>query len=284
MQCKLCPVECGADRENGAGRCGVKEITVAKYYLHPYEEPPLSHENGSGTVFFGGCSLRCVFCQNYELSRAARGKTVTPRELTDIFRELEEAGADNINLVTPDHISPMLAEALSLYKPRVPVVYNSSGYAKREALEEIAPFVDIWLPDLKFYSPDLSERYTGRRDYFAYASEAIKFMADKPVSYDESGKMLSGIVVRHLVLPSCTGDSLKILEFLRKILPQNVPLSLMRQYVPMGKTENFPELNRKITTREYRRVIDCAIALGFTEIFTQEKKSAEESFIPQWDF
>ena len=150
MNCTLCPVGCGADRSIRAGACGVKGLTVAKYYLHPFEEPPISHKNGSGTVFFGGCSLKCVFCQNYELSRAERGREITPGELADIFRKLEEMGADNINLVTPDHVSDDIATALSLYKPHIPVVYNSGGYCKVAALERIAPYLDVWLPDVKF--------------------------------------------------------------------------------------------------------------------------------------
>lgn len=284
MECRLCPVQCGADREKTFGRCGVKGLTVAKYYLHPFEEPPISHKNGSGTVFFGGCSLRCVFCQNYEVSRAKRGKSVTPKELIGIFRELEEMGADNINLVTPDHVSDLIAEALALYRPSIPVVYNSSGYALFSALERIDAFIDVYLPDLKFCSPALSERYTGRKDYFERASEAVAFMAKKPVSYDETGKMLSGCIVRHLVLPMCTSDSLKVLDFLKGVIPEDVPLSLMRQYTPMGEIESFPELARPITAREYRRVVDYAEALGFETIFTQEKESAEKAFIPSWDF
>lgn len=282
--CTLCPVSCGADRPNTAGRCGVRGLTVAKYYLHPFEEPPISHKNGSGTVFFGGCSLRCVFCQNYELSRASRGKEITPKELAEIFRKLENMGADNINLVTPDHVSPLIAEALSIYKPSIPVVYNSSGYCKVEALKEIAPFVDIWLPDLKFYSPALSERYTGRSDYFDYASKAVAFMAQKPLTMQKDGKLLSGLLVRHLVLPMNTGDSKKILSFLREILPPENPLSLMRQYVPMGEADKFPELTRRVTDGEYGRVVDFALSLGFTNLYTQEKESADTAFIPAWDF
>ena len=284
MECRLCPVACGADREKAPGRCGVKGLTVAKYYLHPYEEPPISHRNGSGTVFFGGCSLRCVFCQNYEVSRARRGKEVSPKELSDIFAQLEEMGADNINLVTPDHVSDLILEALALRRPKIPVVYNSSGYALVPALERIDPYIDVYLPDLKFCSPALSERYTGRRDYFERAGEAVAFMAKKPVSYDETGRMLSGCIVRHLVLPMCTSDSLKVLDFLKETLPKEVPLSLMRQYTPMGEIAGFPELNRPITAREYRRVLDHAEALGFETLFTQEKESAQKAFIPTWDF
>ncbi len=281
--CTLCPVNCGADREKQAGVCGVKAITVAKHYLHPFEEPALSLSGKSGAVFFGGCSLRCVFCQNYELSRAKRGRSVTPKELTDIFKQLEDMGAENIDLVTPDHISPYLAEALALYKPKVPVVYNSSGYCKMEALKEIDPYIDIYLPDLKFFSPDLSKRYTGRSDYFEYASKAVGFMAKKPLLFDEKGQMKSGLIIRHLILPSCTSDSLKILDFLKSTIPESVPLSLMRQYTPMGEAERFPELQRKLTKREYDRVKNYALALGFSFLYTQEKKSADMSFVPDWN-
>ena len=282
--CTLCPVSCGADRERAAGLCGVKGLTIAKYYLHPYEEPPISHKNGSGTVFFGGCSLRCAFCQNYELSRALRGKEISPARLAEIFRELEEMGADNINLVTPDHVSDLVAEALALYKPRVPVVYNSGGYCKTDALERIDPYIDVYLPDLKFFSPDLSKRYTGRSDYFEYASRAVRFMAKKPLVWSGDQKLLSGILVRHLVMPGCGGDSIKALDFLKTVLPADAPLSIMRQYTPMGEAEKFPELTRKITDREYRRVTDYALLLGFTNLYTQEKESADEKYTPSWDF
>lgn len=283
MNCTLCPVKCGADRSVRAGKCGVKGLTVAKYYLHPFEEPPISHKKGSGTIFFGGCNLQCVFCQNFEISRASRGKTVTPKELSEIFKRLEDMDADNINLVTPDHISDLIAEALALYKPALPVVYNSSGYACVSALETLAPFIDIWLPDLKFYSPELSFRYTGRRDYFEVAEKALFFMAKKPIVMREDGKMLSGILARHLVLPMCSSDSCRVLEALKYILPDGAPISLMRQYTPMGNIETFPELQRTITAREYRRVVEHALSLGFENIYTQEKESAGKAFIPDWD-
>lgn len=283
MNCTLCPVSCGADREKNAGACGTKALTIAKYYLHPYEEPPISYQNGSGTVFFCGCSLKCVFCQNYELSRAQRGKSVTPKELADIFLSLEETGADNINLVTPDHVSNLIAEALSICKPKIPVVYNTGGYCKVEALKEIDPYIDIYLPDLKFCSSDLAERYTGRRDYFEYAKKAVAFMAQKPVVWD-GDKLVSGIIVRHLILPSATSDSLKILDFLKETLPDDAPVSLMRQYTPMGDIEGYPELNRRITAREYKRVLDYARILDFKTVYTQDKSSAEKDFIPKWDY
>lgn len=283
MECRQCPVSCGANREKNAGFCGVSGLSVAKSYLHPFEEPPISPNHRSGAVFFGGCSLRCVFCQNFEVSRAKRGRKLSPKELSDLFRELEARGADNIDLVTPDHVALEITEALSIYRPKIPVVYNSSGYAKVETLEKIAPFVDVWLPDFKFFSPELSERYTGRRDYGSVAREAVSFMAQKPFSKDADGKLLSGILTRHLVLPLCVSDSLKVLDVLKKILPEGAPLSLMRQYTPMGEIANFPELSRRITSREYRRVVEYALSLGFSDIYTQEKSSAETSFIPEWD-
>lgn len=284
MECRQCPLSCGADRKISAGACGVKGLKVAKYYLHPFEEPPISNKNGSGTVFFCGCNLRCAFCQNYELSRAQRGKDVTPKELAAIFRELEDMGADNINLVTPDHIIEELCEALSLYRPKIPVVYNSSGYAKVETLEKIRPYIDVWLPDLKFYSEELSLRYTGRRDYFPVAKQAVSFMAQQKMRFDEDGKLLSGILVRHLVLPMCVFDTFRVLETLKEILPEGVPVSLMRQYTPMGDISNFPELSRRLTPREYKRAVDYALSLGFFSLYTQDKSSAEQSFVPRWDF
>ena len=280
--CTLCPVECGADREKNAGRCGVKGLTVAKYYLHPYEEPPICHTNGSGAIFFGGCHLRCAFCQNYEVSRGVRGKEISPSRLCEIFRELEKAGADNINLVTPDHVSHLILQALREYKPSIPVIYNTSGYCKTEALQAIDRYIDVYLPDVKFYSSALAVRYTGRADYFDRAEKALAFMAQKPVVWD-GDKLLSGMLVRHLVMPMCVSDTLKILDFLRETLPAQTPLSLMRQYVPMGEAERFPELCRGVTDREYRRAEDHALLLGFSRLYTQTKESAQKKFIPDWE-
>ncbi len=284
MNCHLCPLDCGADRALAAGRCGTKSLTIAKAYLHPYEEPPISFRNGSGTIFFCGCNLKCVFCQNYQLSRAQRGKDITHTDLIEIIKRLENAGAENISFVTPDHVSRLLAETLDRYKPKIPVVYNTSGYCTVAALKEIDPYIDVYLPDLKFVSPMLSKRYTGREDYFKYASKALAFMANKTVHFRKDGKMLSGILVRHLILPSCTSDSLKVLDYLKAILPDDAPVSLMRQYTPMGEIKDFPELNRKITAREYNRVLDYANMLDFKVLYTQERESADKCYIPKWEF
>ncbi len=284
QNCKLCPMECGANRLTSVGGCGVQGLRIAKYYLHPFEEPCISFEKGSGTIFFCGCNLRCAFCQNYEVSRAMRGKAITVTQLVDIFKELEDMGAENISLVTPSHVLPYLVKALELYRPKIPVVYNSGGYEKVEALQRIDEFVDIYLPDMKFYSPALSKRYLGKEDYFDIASEAIAFMAQKPLRMTAEGKLLSGCIVRHLVMPLCVSDSKAILRWFVHALPKTTYLSLMSQYTPFGKIEHLPELNRPVTAREYNAVVDEAFALGIDKLFLQERKSSDTGYIPAWDF
>lgn len=274
---------CGVDRTAGAGRCGVKGLKIAKYYLHPYEEPCISFSKGSGCVFFCGCSLRCVFCQNYELSRAQRGRDITVKELADIFRELEDMGADNINLVTPTHYVDKIAEAFSIYRPHIPVVYNTHGYERDETLDVADAFTDIYLPDLKFIDPVLSKRYTGIENYADFALPAIKRMAQKPAVFDDKGKMLSGCIVRYLVLPLAAYDGAEVVKFV-STLPDGVYLSLMSQYTPCGEAERFPELRRRITDREYKKVLAAVEEYGLKNVFLQDKNSAEENYIPKWDY
>ena len=282
--CKICPVECGANRLQGAGACGAQGLRIAKYYLHPFEEPCISFEKGSGTIFFSGCNLRCAFCQNYEVSRAKRGKAITPSELADIFKELEDMGAENVSLVTPSHFVPYLVSAFEIYKPKIPAVYNTGAYEKVETLRLIDPYIDIYLPDMKFYSPALSARYLGKADYFEIASKAISFMANKPLKMTEQGKMLSGLIVRHLVMPLCVSDSKAVLKWFARELPNDAYLSLMSQYTPFGKIENFPELSRPVTAREYETVVQTAFDLGIQNLFLQERNSSGKGYIPQWDF
>ncbi len=283
--CTLCPVECGADRTKGAGACGVAGLRIAKYYLHPFEEPCISFRKGSGTVFFCGCNLRCVFCQNYEVSRAQRGKEITPKALSEIFKELEGMGAENISLVTPSHLVPYIAEAFDLYRPKIPVVYNTGSYEKVETLKMLDPFIDIYLPDMKFYSPTLSKRYLGKEDYFEVASSAIQFMANaKPLRLTEEGKMLSGCIVRHLVMPLCSGDSKTLIKWFARTLPKDTYLSLMSQYTPFGKIEGMPELSRPVTAREYDGAVQAAFDEGLDKLFLQERSASKTSYIPQWDF
>ncbi|MBQ7948511.1 MAG: radical SAM protein [Clostridia bacterium] len=284
--CTLCPVECGADRTKGFGACGVKGLRIAKYYLHPFEEPCISFKKGSGTIFFSGCNLRCAFCQNYEVSRAKRGKEITPAQLADIFKQLEDMGADNVSLVTPSHFIPYLVQAFEICQPKIPVVYNTGSYEKVETLKQIDPFVDIYLPDMKFSSPALSKRYLGKENYFEIASQAITFMANsKPLSMTEEGKMLSGCIVRHLVMPLCTSDSKALIKWFNAHLPPSTYLSLMSQYTPFGEIEGMKELSRPITAREYNAVVETALELGLGErLFAQERNSSSEAYIPQWDF
>ena len=281
--CKLCPLECGVNRLEGIGACGANGLRIAKYYLHPFEEPCISFKKGSGTIFFSGCNLRCAFCQNYEVSRAKRGKIVTPKELSDIFKELEDMGAENISLVTPSHLIPYLVQAFSLYKPKIPVVYNTGSYEKTESLKRIDEYVDIYLPDMKFYSPALSKRYLGKEDYFDVASEAIEFMTQKPLVMTDEGKMLSGTIVRHLVMPLCSSDSKSVIKWFTS-LPDTTYLSLMGQYTPFGKIENFPELSRKITAREYDSVVEFAIEQNLERLFIQERSSSDTNYSPVWDY
>ena len=282
--CRLCPLSCGANRTTGVGACGVSGLHIAKYYLHPFEEPCISHTNGSGTIFFTGCNLRCPYCQNFEVSRATRGKAITPRELADIFKRLEDMGADNISLVTPSHIVPYLAQAFYLYKPQIPIVYNTSGYDKVETLSIIDEYIDIYLPDLKFYSPSLSKRYLGREDYFEIAENALLFMTKKPLKM-QGDKMLSGLIVRHLVMPLCTSDSKSIVKWFARNVNDKAYLSVMRQYTPFGDIQKFPELARPITAREYNAVLETALELGLEpRLFAQERKSSGEIYIPKWDF
>ena len=284
MECNLCPAGCGVDRSLGKlGRCGASGLKIAKFYLHPFEEPPISFSKGSGCIFFCGCSLRCVFCQNYELSHNKRGKDITVAELADIFRELEERGADNINLVTPTHYVDKIAEAFAIYRPKIPVVYNTHSYEKLETLKIADSFTDIYLPDLKFIDPLLSKRYTGREDYAKFALPAIEFMAKKPLKLDESGKMLSGCIVRHLIMPLAVYDSMKIIEFVSK-LGEGVYFSLMSQFTPMGEAENFPELRRPITKREYAAALEAVRAYGLKNVFLQDRTSSDRAFVPDWDY
>ena len=194
MECSQCPVACRADREKHAGACKVKGIKIAKYYLHPFEEPPISFKNGSGCIFFCGCSLGCAFCQNFELSRNLRGEEITVERLADIFKELEDMGAENINLVNPTHYLRHIMGAIEIYRPKIPIVYNTHGYETIEALKLADEFVDIWLTDLKFIDNALSKRYTARADYSDYALSAVEFMAQKPLKMRDDGKMLSGCI------------------------------------------------------------------------------------------
>lgn len=283
MKCNYCPVNCGALRPLTVGACGAGKLKIAKYSLFKFEEPPVSFDKGSGCVFFCGCSLRCVFCQNYEISHKAAGREISVNKLADIFKELEDMGADNINLVNPTHYLKDIMGAIEIYRPKIPIIYNTHGYERADALKLAAQFVDVWLTDLKFIDPVLSKRYTGKENYAQYALPAIKFMSEKPLEFSEEGKMLSGCIIRHLVLPQAVYDTKKVIQEVAKF-NDGVYFSLMSQYTPHGNVEKFKELNRKITKREYNSAVDAVFAAGLKNVFIQDFSSAEEGYIPEWDF
>ncbi len=282
--CSLCPNGCAVDRDGSVGGCGVNnKLKIAKYYLHPFEEDVINGTNGSGTVFFCGCALKCVFCQNYKLSRNLRGKEISVEELVGIFKELENAGAHNINLVNPTHYSHLICRALDIYKPKIPVVYNTHGYERLDVVERLRDYVDVWLPDMKFFSPAVSKRYTGKENYFAVASKAIEKMVETPLVFGNDGLMKKGVIVRHLVLPMGVADSKKILDWF-KTIKDKAYINIMSQYTPFGDVENYPELKRKLTAREYERVIDYALSLGIEKAYFQKLDIADTEYIPKWDF
>ncbi len=285
FKCNLCPNACNVIRSVATGACGANDkISISKYSLHFFEEPVISGVNGSGTVFFTGCCLRCAFCQNYELSRATRGKEITPDNLCDIFKFLEDKGAHNINLVTPSHYTKQLVSAFDKYKPKIPVVYNTHSYETIENLKIIDPYVDIYLPDMKFYDDALSKRYTGKSNYFNFAEKAISFMMQSKNTIVENGLMKRGVLVRHLVLPLCKRDSIKIVKWFFENQKNGAYLSIMSQYTPVVKNDKLKELNRTITAKEYNFVIDYASQLGLENVFIQDLKSASETYVPEWDF
>ena len=287
MKCNICPRECGADREKGRGYCGVgQNFTLARAAKHLWEEPPVSGTKGSGTVFFSGCNLGCVFCQNYEISHGCKGKEVTAERLREICDNLIGEGVHNINFVNPTHYSSALSYFLEKNSFSVPVVWNSGGYEKADTLKSLEGKVQIYLPDLKYVSDERSEKYSSAPDYFSYASRAlIEMKRQCPESiFDEEGIMKRGIIVRHLILPKNTNQSLKILDWIKENLGTDTVISLMSQYIPYGKIAAFPELQRKITEREYFKVVGYAENLGFENIFTQSFLSADEDFIPDFDF
>lgn len=285
MICNACPRRCGVDRSKKHGFCGVGEnFVVARAAKHFWEEPPISGTNGSGAVFFSGCNLRCVFCQNYELSRAKQGKEITEKKLTEIFDSLISSGAHNLNLVTATQYAERLADVLEKYRSPVPVVYNCGGYESVETIKRLSSVVDVWLPDLKYIDPERSLRYSKAADYFEAASKTILEMRrNQPEDVFENGLMKKGLIIRHLVLPKNVNQSKRIFEWIKDNLGAKTYISLMAQYTPCGKLENFPELQRRITKREYEKAVDCLIELGFENVFLQELDSAQKQYIPDFD-
>ncbi|MFQ9433296.1 MAG: radical SAM protein [Christensenellaceae bacterium] len=289
-KCRLCPRECGVDRAAGErGRCGMTDkLVVARAALHMWEEPCLSGEEGSGTVFFSGCALGCVYCQNREIARAHTGKEITAQRLTDIFLELQNKRANNINLVTAGHYLPQVITALRAAKERglrIPIVYNSSGYEKAEAIRELDGLVEIYLSDMKYVSSELSARYSFAADYFETAKKAIAEMVNQcgEARFDERGIMQRGVIVRHLQLPGCIEDSKRVIRYLYETYGDGIFISIMNQYTPLPHVSDYPEINRKLREKEYEDLVDYAIELGVLNGFLQEGEAASESFIPPFD-
>lgn len=289
--CTLCPRQCHANRAAGqVGFCGqTAEITAARAALHFWEEPCISGSHGSGAVFFSGCSLQCVFCQNHNIAVGKSGKIITSERLSEIFLELQEKGASNINLVTAGHFIPQVCLALERSKASglsIPVVYNTGSYEEVSSLRLLEGLVDIYLPDLKYFSSELSAKYSHAPDYFFRASAAISEMlrqVGEPVFDDTSGLMKRGVIVRHLVLPGQTRDSKKILRYLHEAYGNDIYVSIMNQFTPLVQVAEIPELNRCVTVEEYERILDFADKIGIEQGFQQEGGTASESFIPEFD-
>lgn len=288
--CKLCPKMCGIDRKNGQkGFCGATdEIKIARCDLHFWEEPCISGKNGSGTVFFSHCNLRCVYCQNYKISHMGLGKTVSVIELAECFLTLQKKGANNINLVTPTHYVPQIIEAVKIAKNSgmtLPILYNSSGYENAETIKMLEGIVDIYLPDLKYFNDKYALKYSGVTDYFKIASKAISEMFSQvgKCVFDENGIIKKGVIVRHMMLPHLLFDSKKVIDYLYKTYKDDIFISIMNQYTPItANLKNFPELSKKISENYYNSLIDYAVSLGVKNAYIQEGDTAKESFIPEF--
>ena len=287
--CTLCPRRCRADRTISSGYCGMGAVPMAaKACLHKWEEPCIAYKNGAGTVFFTGCSLHCVYCQNNVISSEGFGAQVPADRLSDIFLRLQDDGADNIELVTPTHFIPDIIYALEKVKNRlsVPVVYNTGGYELKETIRRLEGLVDVYLPDIKYYSSEISEKYSNAPDYFEYASEAVLEMIRQTgdLCYNDEGGLLRGTVIRHLVIPGCRHDSIRIMEWIAENTDsEQVLISIMNQYTPFDFIPDiFTDLKRHVTKMEYNSVVRKATELGLNG-FTQDSSSAKEEYVPDFD-
>ena len=287
--CTLCPRLCRTNRHVSRGFCGMgAEMYAAKAYLHQWEEPCISYKNGAGTVFFSGCSLHCCYCQNNTISAELFGKELSPRELSDVFLRLQDNGADNIELVTPTHFLPDIISSLDLVKHKliIPIVYNTGGYERTETIDMLNGYVDVYLPDIKYYSSEMSKRYSNAADYFEYASKAVTTMIKQvgALQYNSDGGLIKGTIIRHLVLPKGRHDSIKIMEWIaQNTSAEDVLVSIMNQYTPFDFiSDEFPELTRRVTKMEYNSVVRRAQELGING-FTQERTSAADKYVPDFD-
>ena len=288
--CKLCPRNCMVNRNKGEiGFCkSGNKIRIAKAYLHMWEEPCITGKNGSGTIFFSGCNLRCIFCQNYYISELNNGVEIEIEKFADICLDLQNRGATNINLVTPTHYVPLIIEGIKIAREKglkIPIVYNSSGYEMVDTIKLLEGIVDVYLPDFKYYDNEYALKYSGCRDYFEYTEKAIREMVRQQHKciFDKEGNMIKGVIVRHLILPDREEDSKKILEYLYKEYKNKIFYSIMNQYTPVRKCK-YEELNKKVDNSVYDKVIDYAWNLGIRKAFIQEEGTVSESFIPEFDF
>ena len=286
MICNACPRGCNVDRQNTLGYCKSPEkFKLARASLHYWEEPCISGKNGSGAIFFSGCNLGCVFCQNYEISHGCKGVEVSDDKLIDIMKRLVDEGANNINFVNPTHYSLQLLRVLEKYKPPVPIVYNTSGYDSVETLKMLDGAVDIYLPDFKYIRPEKALKYSKAEDYPQVAEEALAEMKRQVGEdvFDENGIMQRGMIIRHLVLPSNTNSSISALDYLAENFGDTY-ISVMAQYVPCRDLTEYKEINRPLTQREYDKVVNHIFDLGLQKIFVQELEAASDEFIPDFDF
>lgn len=284
MQCNNCPRICNTDREAALGFCGMpKEPVISRAALHFFEEPCISGTRGSGAIFFAGCCMSCVYCQNYAISNRRTGRTITVRELAEHIRRLEGEGAHNINLVNPTHYTHAVIDALNIYMPAIPVVYNSGGYERKETIERLRGYIQIYLPDYKYYDNALALKYSGTDNYREYAVAAIGAMHGQTgrAKYTDNGLLSSGTVVRHLVLPGGYRDSINVLSSIHGNFP-DVILSLMAQYTVTDNPDLLPPLKRRLTTYEYGKVLEAAQSLGLTG-YMQRLSSSKTAYIPEWD-
>lgn len=288
FKCNLCPRKCNVDRVNTLGYCQApNKLVIAKYYQHMWEEPCITGENGSGTIFFSYCNLKCIFCQNYQISTLNVGKEITIDKFSDICIELQNMKSTNINLVTPTNFVPLIKEGLIKAKAKglnIPIVYNTSSYELSTTIDMLKGLVNVYLPDLKYYDNELAMKYSNAKDYFTYATKAIKTMYDQVgrCIFDKNGNIIKGVIVRHLILPNHLEDSKKILNYLYKTYKNNIYISIMNQYTPLKKL-SYSNLNRKLTTSEYDEIIDYAWNLGIRNAYTQEEGTQSDSFIPDFN-
>lgn len=289
MVCNLCPRNCGTDRDKAVGYCKMTDkLKISRAALHHWEEPCISAENGSGTVFFSGCNMGCVYCQNQDISHQGFGREITEQRLAEIFLELQQKNAHNINLVTPTHYTPQIIRAVKLARENglsIPVVYNTSGYEKTENIESLKGTVDVYLPDFKYISSDIAKKYSFCADYPQVVKKAISAMVKQtgPCVFDDEGVIQKGTVIRVLVLPGYAEEAKKIIEYLYTTYGDDIFISIMSQYTPCTDLEKYPEINRRLTQQEYDDVIDFAVELGLENGFVQEGESASESFIPPFN-